>query len=664
MQLKRSYLALPALLLVPLAASLVADTAKKASTDPNSVNYVRPGVTVKITSAAVAKDGTITARFKIADPKGVPLDRLGITTPGAVSISLIAVYIPAGKKQYVSYTTTTLAATLNKNPTQTQAGNDSGGTFVQNADGDYTYTFKTKAPANFDPTVTHAIGISARRDLSEFITQAEWASVGNDVYTFVPDGSAVKVTREVVSTAACNQCHNPLFGHGGSRIAVELCITCHTPQTVNPDTLLTQDMPVLIHKLHMGKNLPSVKAGTPYRIWHRGAWSDFSDVSFPQDVRNCTVCHQGAKQADVWKTEPSRAACGSCHDDVNFATGEGHLNLPQPNDNQCKQCHTADQALDFDASIPGAHVIPNKSTSLPGIVPKILKVENAVPGSAPVVTFSVTNKAGVPVDISKLTQIRVVLAGPNVDYQTGAAGVRASEDPSKTPGSNGVYTYTMTTKLAASATGSYTISIQARNTVTLLAGTKKETAATDAAIPVRTYFSVDKSPVVPRRQVVSTAKCSSCHSDLKFVHGGTRGETQECVMCHNPTLVDGTSKQSVNFAWQIHSTHKGEELANPYILGTTNYQEVKFPGDVKDCASCHLPNTYQVDNVGAVANVASTASFTPTTPPITAACLGCHDTKKAANHAATNTSTLGEACVVCHGQNSEFSMDKVHSRTQ
>ncbi|MEI9970905.1 MAG: hypothetical protein WDO73_02000 [Ignavibacteriota bacterium] len=56
--------------------------------------------------------------------------------------------------------------TLNLNmPPQTQAANDSGGTFVNNSIGDYTYTFKTKAPANFDATVTTSIGVSAQRNL-------------------------------------------------------------------------------------------------------------------------------------------------------------------------------------------------------------------------------------------------------------------------------------------------------------------------------------------------------------------------------------------------------------------------------------------------------------------------------------------------------------------
>ncbi len=271
-------------LIAAMATSLAAQAQRPkrmAYLDANTISYLRPGVVVKVTSAAIASDGTITARFKITDPKGVPLDMDGITSPGPVSIRFIAAYIPQGQKQYVSYTTTVAKATLNSNPSQTQAATDSGGTFAKNGDGDYTYTFKTKAPTGFNPAVTHAIGATATRDLSEFMTSDEWAETANDVFYFVPNGSAVTTNRTVVSTQACNQCHDPLFAHGGSRLTVEVCILCHTPQTVNPDTGLTQDMPVLIHKIHMGRNLPSVQAGTPYRIWHRGAWSDFSSVGFP-----------------------------------------------------------------------------------------------------------------------------------------------------------------------------------------------------------------------------------------------------------------------------------------------------------------------------------------------------------------------------------------------
>ena len=670
-------LALAPAVFVPTASAQVSPTRranasqlrKPVSSNPKLNGIVNAlghtGIVVKIQSAAIAKDGTITARATVADVDGVPLDRLGVSSYGPIALSFIAAYIPSGKTQYVSYTTTVLKATTNSNPSQTQAANDSGGTLVTNAIGDYTYTFKTKAPATFDPTVTHSIGVSAVRNLAEFGTFDEWTLVSNDVFNFVPDGSNVVTTRSITPTAACNKCHDQMFGHGGSRIKVELCIICHTPQTVNPDTKLTQDMPVLIHKIHMGAKLPSVLAGTPYRIWHRGAWSDFSTVVLPQDPRNCTTCHDSAApQADNWKTNPSRAACGACHDDVDFATGANHAGRPQPDDNQCAGCHGSTQYTDFDASIPGAHLIPENSKTLTGLVPKVISVTGATAGVAPVVKFSLADKSGALVDITKITYLRIILVGPNVDYQYGPNGIRVSENPVATAvkETDGTYTYQMTNKLPATAAGSYTVAIESRNSVTLLPGTMKATTATDSAKPVRFSFSVDKSAVVARRQVVDNAKCASCHMNLGFVHGGSRPDAQECTICHNPTLVDGTSKQSVNLAWQIHSIHRGDNLANPYILGTTNYQEVRNPGDPRNCTACHLPGTYLVENVGAKALVASTGGFTATTPPISAACQGCHDDVETASHALINTSVLGEACKACHKAGEQFSVDRAHQR--
>jgi OmcA/MtrC family decaheme c-type cytochrome len=626
------------------------------------------GVVVKIQNAAIAKDGTITVRATIVDEDGFPLDRLGVLTKGPVTLSFIAAYIPAGQSQYTSYTTSVDASGTNSNPSQTQAALDSGGTFATNAIGDYTYTFKTKAPATFDGTVTTSIGAQAFRNMSEFGTYDEFAESSNDVYSFIPNGGNVNTTRSVVVTAACNQCHNPLAEHGGDRLKVELCIMCHQPQTVNPDTLNTMDMKVFIHKIHMGSSLPSVIAGTPYRVFHRGAWEDFSKVVFPQDVRNCTTCHtSAATQANNWKTNPTSAACTSCHDDVNLSTGKNHAGGPQVNDALCANCHPAQAALDFDASIPGAHVIPNKSASLPGIVLKITGVTGATPGNSPVVTFSAFTNAAVPIDITKLTSFRVILGGPNVDYNTGPGAIRVSETLSATSTGlkstgPGTYSYTMTNKIPTAAAGSYTVSLESTNNVTLLSGTTSQTAAVDCAKPVEFYFTVDKSTVVARRQVVSTANCSACHSDLTFVHGGSRGATQECTICHNPALTDGTSNQSVDMSVQIHSIHRGSNLANPYTLGTTNYQSVLFPGDLRACTTCHLAGTYLPENIGAVAAVASPGGFTKTTPPISAACQGCHDDIATASHALANTTVLGEACVACHSAGEAFSVDRVHQR--
>jgi len=623
------------------------------------------GAVLKIKSAAIAKDGTITATFTLTDSAGAGLDVNGVLTPGVESLAFVAAYIPNGQTQYVAYTTAVDKATINTNPSQTQASTDKGGTFtlVDASSGTYTYTFGTKAPATFDATATHSIGAQVERDLSAFGFPSMFTS--DNVYTFVPNGSAVTNVRDVINEASCNGCHNPLNAHGnpGPRQKIAFCVLCHTPQSTNPDSLNTVDMKVFIHKIHMGSSLPSVKAGTPYYVEHRGTREDYSTVVFPQDIRNCTTCHAaGPTQANAWKTTPSQAVCGSCHDDVNFATGANHP-LPEADDSQCSTCHVSTMHTEFDASIPGAHTVPNNSTQLPGIVSKIISVQNGTAGNSPTVTFQVTDKSGNPVDITKLTTFRVVLGGNNVDYGV-APGLRVSETPTSAKGSaNGTYVYTMTNKIPATATGSYTISLEAANSVTLLPGTTAQTTATDMAVPVEYYFSVDASPMMARRQVVSLAKCSNCHQNLGIVHGGSRDNTQECVICHNPTLTDGTSKQSVSFATQIHSIHRGSNLANPYILGTTNYQSVLFPGDLRDCTTCHVNSSYEVDNVGAVAPVQSPGGFTPTTLPIAAACQGCHDDKATASHALSNTSTLGEACVTCHGMNGQFSVDTVHART-
>ena len=540
----------PLLLAPVLAVSLVAqmssgprnnsvDRHKRAAyLEPSVVNYIRPGVKVKIVSAAIAQDGAITARVSLTDPTGIPLDRNGISTPGAVSMSFIAAYIPAGQKEYVSYTTSVAAATITNNPSQTQAANDSGGTFTANADGDYTYTFKTKAPAGFDPTVTHAIGVSAQRNLAEFMTYDEWSETANDVFNFVPNGSPVKVTRSVVNTTACNNCHDPMIGHGGSRIAVELCILCHTPQTINPDTQLTMDMPVLIHKIHMGKNLPSVKAGTPYRIWHRSQWSDFSKVSFPggtDELMTCTVCHQNAPQADNYMTAPSRAACGACHDDVNFASGKNHPGLAQIDDNQCAQCHQP-QGADFDSSVKGAHTVATRATQLPGVTFTLSRVDNAAPGKQPTVTFSVKNKAGSVVDISQMALLNLVMTGPTTDYNG-----YVSEDVRKATPVGGQYTYTFSAAIPANATGSYAIGVEGYNNVTVNPNTTLSQVVRDSGFNQMIYFTVDGTKVAPRRKVVSQANCLGCHNTL-LLHGGMRQNVEYCVVCHNPGVTDSSMR--------------------------------------------------------------------------------------------------------------------------
>src|SRR4051794_16358778 len=75
-------------------------TQKAFYSDANLLAFVRPGLVIKVSAAAIAEDGTITVAFSLTDAQGAPLDRTGIQTPGSISLSFIAAHIPAGQTQY------------------------------------------------------------------------------------------------------------------------------------------------------------------------------------------------------------------------------------------------------------------------------------------------------------------------------------------------------------------------------------------------------------------------------------------------------------------------------------------------------------------------------------------------------------------------------------
>ncbi len=482
--LKRILLATTAV--VTLAVSLTSATRSGFTTrnkayyaDSATVAFVRPGLVIKVTSAEVAADGAISAVFTITDPQGAPLEREGITTPGAVALSFVAAYIPKGQTQYVSYTTRTASGAALASATQAVA--DAGGTFTKLADGQYRYRFNTKAPATIDRTSTHTIGVYGSRNLTDFDLGTNYAST---TFDFVPDGSRVSTTRDVIRTASCNKCHDQLSAHGGSRRGMEMCVLCHTPQTTDPDTGNTVDLKVMVHKIHMGEELPSVQAGKPYRIiGFQNAVLDWSTVAYPADVRRCESCHDqnaGAAQATAYFTRPSRDSCGSCHDNVNFATGQNHAGGPQVSDNQCATCHVPQGELDFDASIKGAHTVPAESSMLKGLAFNIVKVDDGAAGKRPTVTFKVTDKSGAVVPLNQLNNLSLVMAGPTRDYgytnfgsDVTTPGYVSESALSATCGTDGTCMYPFRHAIPTDATGSYSIGIEGRRTETLLAGTTK-----------------------------------------------------------------------------------------------------------------------------------------------------------------------------------------------
>ncbi|MBI1789461.1 MAG: OmcA/MtrC family decaheme c-type cytochrome [Acidobacteria bacterium] len=634
--------------------------------DPNLVNFVRPGLRVKILTATIDADGTIRARFRISDPRDLGLDRDGVVTPGPVTTSFIASYLPQSGTQEVAYTTRVQTSPITA-VSATQAAADTGGRYTKLAsDGEYEYVFGVKAPASIDRAATHYIGVYSSRNLSEFDMGINRF---DDVYPFVPNGAKVTQVRDVVRDAACNKCHEQLALHGGSRRSVQLCIMCHQPQTSDPDTGNTVDFPVMIHKIHMGAQLPSVQAGKKYIIiGNAQSVNDFSTVEFPADPRTCSACHQpGAAQANnVFK--PTRAACGACHDNVNFATGENHIDLPQVSDNQCATCHIQQGELDFDASILGAHMIPRFSRHLPGTVFELVGVDDGSAGKRPTVSFTIKDKSGKPILPSEMTRLALVLSGPTSDYAN-----YVSEDALRAQGSGGAYYWTFADPIPANAKGSFSVGIEGYRNVKVLEGTKKEITVRDAGVNKVIHFSVDGSKLEPRRQIVSVDKCNGCHSSLSL-HGDNRNRIEQCVLCHNPNENDRARRpaaenppQSVDFRSMIHRIHTGEDGTRPLIIygfgGSKNdFSDVRYPQGRGNCGACHVNGS---ENLPLRENLLSVNTprgwFTPM-GPATSACLGCHDGRATASHALAQTTILGESCAACHGSNADFSVARVHAQ--
>ncbi len=497
-----------------------------------------------------------------------------------------------------------------------------------------------------------------------------------------------------------------------------MCVLCHTPQNVDPNTGDTMDAKVFFHKLHMGSALPSVVAGGQYipAINSHGTTSsvcpnpcfNYSTVVFPADPgtdpRRCTVCHSqstGAAQKTAYLTNPSQAACGSCHDNVNFATGANHPGGIQVDDTLCANCHIPQGEMDFDASIMGAHVAQTASSLLSGLSVKITGVTGGNAGGKPTLAFTMLNTAGAAVPLSTPTlSISATMAGPTTDYgntnfgsDVTTPGYVTESMSGATCSASGACTYTFTHSIPATATGTFAIGIEARRSETvpeLINGTTVQTAISYGAANPVSYFSVDGSPVADRRAVIAETNCNQCHVALSL-HGGLRNNTDYCAFCHNPNNTDvstrSTSKtpalasappQGINFNLLVHRIHYGinQPSNRPYIVvghggSTDNFSGVLFPPlspsgeatETKNCSMCHV-NSSEQNDLALTGMLPVTDPQGPINPvqPFTSACTGCHMDIATASHALSNTTVLGEACNVCHGTGGAYAVQQVHAQ--
>jgi OmcA/MtrC family decaheme c-type cytochrome len=334
-----------------------------------------------------------------------------------------------------------------------QPGAESSGTLA-GGNGVFTYAYAAALPAGFDPTETVRAGV---------FLLGNGTADGTSTFDFRPAGGAA-APRDVALHESCRSCHDEVRGTDGA-VGVKICTTCHTWQNADPDTVdpaaldgatgATDPNPLelgrLIHRIHRGKNLPTLYAasstavpapalpsatelplpfvpgrnvgivGRKYSIV--GAQSrEFvfgkivdriengvtkgklaTGVVFPRDLRDCRVCHEGAPQAYEILYGISRRTCAGCHTDTWFqatpitdAAHFAHLGGPRADDSQCRNCHVAapDATWKLYAPIAEIHVPPHLSPRHNTPVAEIVAVRNLRKGAAPTVVFKITDRVG------------------------------------------------------------------------------------------------------------------------------------------------------------------------------------------------------------------------------------------------------------------------------
>jgi hypothetical protein len=119
----------------------------------------------------------------------------------------------------------------------------------------------------------------------------------------------------VTTTDQCNVCHGQLAAHGGSRREVRLCQLCHTDQAIDADTGNSLDFKTMAHKIHRGKQLPSLQGtvGAKYALVGFGQ----KDSVFGEHVQACS----GGAKASATCTTDADCPGGTCSADKMIGVG-------------------------------------------------------------------------------------------------------------------------------------------------------------------------------------------------------------------------------------------------------------------------------------------------------------------------------------------------------
>ncbi|QUN07126.1 OmcA/MtrC family decaheme c-type cytochrome [Shewanella yunxiaonensis] len=534
------------------------------------------------------------------------------------------------------------------------------GTFVDKKNGVYTYTFSTNFADTSATRTTFNAELAQRFMIRAYNTPLPDGTAvpnSNAIVDFTVSGNEPGYSRKIVATASCNKCHGDVSTahHSGSYNDVNMCASCHTPNRLsNSDDQFS----MLIHAKHFTVDAD----GVPQPVYESEA------------LKTCSTCHndQGDLTPDWgnWSKVPTAQACGSCHSDIDFATGQGHSQ--QSDNSNCVACHNSEWTEEVHSTD-----YQNKEA----VIAKRGMTATLVANDDDSATLTVTlidangNALDASSELSKIKRLETItnvgpefpIMGYNVSPGSGVAHVTKDLITDNTLQSDvsivdGKLVYTTPALPFGSGdtdTAFTFIGLEMCTSGADLIACTSDSDTTSMKAQLAFGTKSGDAPTYRHTDSVSFAACQKCHGDSFQLHKGhhtgfvlsdqlgreVNGEMtvglDGCVACHTP---DGTYASGANkgaFEMKLHVVHN----------------EV---GVITECTQCHTSfNLDSFKNKGALATAAGEY-----TTPITAVCTSCHALGSDGLHSqetlesygavvngdytAANQAAQSETCFYCH----------------
>jgi len=510
---------------------------------------------------------------------------------------------------------------------------------------------------SWDEDAIYRVGVTTRSpEVSRF----------NAIGYFRGNGDEATDPNPVMTQASCNSCHGEtvaLGPHGNQRFEPELCTTCHNPFTFDRresiaevDGWVNIDSALMMHKIHAGID--------GYRV----DGSDYSEVRFPdwlfgriarpdpdvdptepQGGQNCTTCHKDdvTSLADAKWNVVSNEACLTCHvGDTLSAAGFNppHGDFVGEPASACAGCHGdgpgqfAPSANEFHGVTGALAVLEERNEYRVEIV----SVTDAAADAEPKVEWQIVRADGTPYPVLSDLEPTVTVGigwGYGDDWVNDGVELRdngARGDPwnvvtdETNTEFNGDTATTTLPALPATATAG-------RNGyATIYRGTVGDDIRPNTAVATLTLGDDVIDPDNERREIVTAAKCNSCHTTTARHGTVADDDMMGCVACHNAGSLsrdDSAVQGSVDLMFMVHALHgvsqgKRERFDRRRDHG---YLYVSNANTVLDCTSCHEGDSYRSPDynkrIGVIAD-GEKAAFLDGTGVNSAqgsVCLSCHE---------------------------------------